>query len=224
MENNLDINKILKTYDQDKYNSTGITNAKLVAVALYDLEENKIEKTFENVVVALQKLFPGKFSLITYPDIPDTIRIDNSLRLDAKFHAEYITGNRPKGYKLTAMGRIVAEETIEQLYSSSKSIGKKKQLNPKIRNRYTKLVSGIVESDCFKKFSIKQYDEIMKFDVRRVLQCTLDTPSEKASANLTALKSMAFALKDITEYKKLANDVLEFFNYLETNWEKLEND
>ena len=64
MENNLDINKILKTYDQDKYNSAGITNAKLVAVALYDLEENKIEKTFENVVVALQKLFPGKFSLI----------------------------------------------------------------------------------------------------------------------------------------------------------------
>ena len=106
-----DINTALKPYEQEKYNAVGITNAKLAAVALYQLEENEIDKTFENVVVAFQRLFPGKFSLTTYPDIPDTIRVDNTLRLDAgKGHAEYLTGNRVKGYRLTTSGRLVADE------------------------------------------------------------------------------------------------------------------
>ena len=132
-----DINTALKPYEQEKYNAVGITNAKLAAVALYQLEENEIDKTFENVVVAFQRLFPGKFSLTTYPDIPDTIRVDNTLRLDAgKGHAEYLTGNRVKGYRLTTSGRLVAEETIQQLESSKLT---KQRLANKDRNKYTKI-------------------------------------------------------------------------------------
>ena len=220
METNL-IEK-LKAYKPEHY-SSGITNAKLAAVALLKLEEHDIEKTFENIVVALQKLFPGKFSLITYPDIPDTIRVDNTLRLDAgKNHAEYLTGNRPKGYRLTATGRMAAEETIQQLESSSTSKGKKQTISGTQRNRYTKLVSAVTQSECFKKFSTKQFSEINKFDVRRVLQCTLETPDEKAHGNLVALTDMTLKLKSIKEYEKLANDVLEFLNYLEGNWEQLQ--
>ena len=213
----------LKPFKPEQYFS-GFTNAKLAAVALLKLEENKVEKTFENVVVALQKLFPGKFSLITYPDIPDTIRVDNTLRLDAGKHSKYLTGNRPKGYKLTANGRLAAEETIQQLESSSTSKGKKQTLGGTQRNRYTKLVSAVTQSECFEKYSTKQFSEINKFDVRRVLQCTLETPSEKALANLKALKTMAIALSNIKEYEKLSSDVLEFFKYIEDNWEILQND
>ena len=108
----------LESYKEEQY-SSGITNAKLAAVALLKLEEIEVERTFENVVMALQKIFPGKFSLITYSKIPDTIRVDNTLRLDAgKGHAEYLTGNRPKGYKLTSNGRVAAEEAIQQIESS----------------------------------------------------------------------------------------------------------
>ena len=214
------INETLKTYDKNKY-STGITNAKLIAVGLYYLEENKIEKTFENVVVALQKLFPGKFSLITYPDIPDTIRIDNTLRLDAQNHSKYLTGNRPKGYKLTANGRIAAEETIQLLESSSSTKGKKSTISGTQRNRYTKLVSAVTQSDCFEKFSTKQFSEINQFDVRRVLQCTLETSDEKALANLEALKNMATSLNEIKEYETLSKNVLELLNYVKGNWKAL---
>ena len=210
-----------KAYKPEQY-STGITNAKLAAVALLQLEEQKIEKTFENVVVALQKLFPGKFSLITYPDIPDTIRVDNTLRLDAGNHSKYITGNRPKGYKLTAIGRIAAEETIEELKSDK--IGKKKGLGGIQRGRYSKLVGTVTQSDAFEKFSTKQFSEINKFDICRVLQCTLETPPEKLHANLEALKKMAISLSIIKEYEKLTHDVLEFFKYVEENWEMLQND
>ena len=210
----------LESFQSEKY-ATGITNAKLAAVALLKLEENEIEKTFENVVMTLQKLFPGKFSLITYPEIPDTIRVDNTLRLDAgKNHAEYITGNRPKGYRLTATGRVAAEDTVQQLMSSSKGI--KKPISGTQRNRYTKLVNGVTKTECLKKFSTQQLSEINKLDVRRTLHCTLETPDEKAHDNLDALIDMTLKLKPIKEYEKLANGVLKFLEYLEKNWEEFQ--
>mgnify|MGYP001125118496 CR=1 FL=1 len=49
----------LVSYRPEQY-SSGITNAKLAAVALLKLEEIEVERTFENVVVALQKLFLKK--------------------------------------------------------------------------------------------------------------------------------------------------------------------
>ena len=209
----------LTQYKPEQYTS-GITNAKLAAVALLKLEEHEIERTFENVVMALQKLFPGKFSLITYPEIPDTIRVDNTLRLDAgKNHAEYLTGNRPKGYRLTATGRVAAEDAIQQLESSK---GKKKPLGGTQRNRYTKLVNGVTKTECFNKFSTKQFSEINKLDVRRALHCTLETPEEKAHNNLDSLIDMTMKLQSIKEYEKLSNDVLSFLKYLEDNWEELQ--
>lgn len=209
----------LESYNPEKYST--VTNAKLAAVSLLKLEEHNIEKTFENVVVALQKLFPGKFSLITYPNIPDTIRVDNTLRLDAgKNHTEYLTGNRPKGYRLTATGRIAAEETICQLESSITQ--NKKTISSTQRNRYTKLIHAVAQSECFDKFSTKQFLKINKFDVRRVLHCTLETSEEKARDNLDALIDMTLKLKLIKEYEKLANDVLKFLKYLEDNWEELQ--
>jgi len=214
-----DILKNLKSYQPEQY-SSGITNAKLAAVALLKLEENNIEKTFENVVVALQKLFPGKFSLITYPDIPDTIRVDTTLRLDAgKNHAEYLTGNRPKGYRLTATGRMAAEETIQQLESSSQ---KGKNILRTDRNRYVKLVRAVKDTEAYEKFSTKQFSEINKLDSRRALHCTLETSDEKARNNLEALTKMALNLKPIKEYEELANEVIEFLKYLEDNWEALQ--
>ena len=45
------IENSLVTYEQEKYNSVGITNAKLAAVALYHLEEHEIERNWENLVV-----------------------------------------------------------------------------------------------------------------------------------------------------------------------------
>ena len=213
----------LVSYRPEQY-SSGITNAKLAAVALLKLEEIEVERTFENVVVALQKLFPGKFSLITYPNIPDAIRIDRTLRLHAGNQSKYLTGNSPKGYKLTAMGRIAAEKTIEELKSGKTSKGKKQTISGAQRNRYTRLVNAVTKSEAFEKFSTKQFSEIQRFDVCRALQCTLETPPEKILANLEALKTMATDLSSIKEYEKLTNDVLEFFNYIEENWEALQND
>ena len=115
------------------------------------------------------------------------------------------------------------EKTIEELKSGKTLKGKK----PKItfdRNRYTRLVNAVTKSEAFEKFSTKQFSEIQRFDVCRALQCTLETPPEKILANLAVLKTMATDLSSIKEYEKLTNDVLEFFNYIEENWEALQNE
>ena len=119
---------------------------------------------------------------------------------------------------------VAINETINELTSSKMIKGKKSILSGTQRNRYTKLVSAVTQSECFEKFSTKQLSEIKKFDVRRVLQCTLETPDEKAKANLEALKSMATALNEIKEYEVLSRNVLEFLRYIAENWEMLQND
>ncbi len=216
MKNNLTSN--LKTYKPEQY-SSGIPIAKLVAVAMFHMEEKKIPTNFENVVVSIQKLFPGKFSLLHYPEIPDTMRIDNTLRLDAQNHAKYIQGNRKKGYLLTGLGKNMAEETIDQLNSEIKSFRKKRV--GKDRKQETKVIGEILNSSAFEKFSTKQFSSINKFEVCDVLHGTLETNSSILQRNLETLIRYAESMKPIQEYEELATSALDFFKYLEDNWEAL---
>ena len=216
MENKI-IDK-LKPYLPEQY-SSGVTIAKLSAVAIYHMNEKNIPTNFENVVVSLQKLFPGKFSLLRYPDIPDTMRIDNTLRLDAQNHAQYIKGNRRKGYQLTGLGKSAAEETIELLQSGISPSSKPRVA--KFRKQETQLVSDIVNSSAFEKFSTKQFTLINKFEICDVLHGTLETSRKDLQRNLLTLVGHAESMKPIQEYEKLAISALEFLEYVEENWEKL---
>jgi len=213
-----DLIEKLKPYKPEQY-SSGITIAKLAAVAIFHMEKEGIPTNFENVVMSLQKLFPGKFSLLRYPEIPDTMRIDNTLRLDAQNHAQYIKGNRRKGYRLTGLGKSAAEETVDQLKSGTKSSGKNRV--GKSRKQETQLVSEITNSSAFEKFSTKQFSSINKFEVCDVLHGTLETNSKDLQRNLETLIGHAEYMKPIKEYEKLATSVLEFLKYLEENWEEL---
>jgi len=208
----------LKAYKPEQY-STGVPIAKLVAVAMFHMKEKKIQANFENVVVSIQKLFPGKFSLLSYPEIPDTMRIDNTLRLDAQNHAQYIVGNRKKGYQLTGLGKNIAEETIDQLNSGRKSSEKKRV--GKDRKQETKLISEISSSNAFEKFSTKQFSAINKFEICDVLHGTLETNSKILERNLETLIKYAESMKPIQEYEELAINALKFLKYIEENWEKL---
>jgi len=213
--------KNLKPYKPEQY-TTGITLDKLVTVGLLQLEEEKLEKSFDNVVVVLHRLFPEKFSLLTYPEYPDSIRVDNTLRLDAKKHSKYLTGNRVQGYELTSIGKITAEDTIAQLNSTNLKIIKK--ISTTQRNRATRAIGEIPHAEGFKKFLTKQFNDINRFDVCDVLHGTLETDNEKLLANLELLKRYATDIGTVKEYEKLSTDVLEFFKYIEDNWEVLTHD
>lgn len=51
---------------------------KLVVYSIYLLSVEKKEATFENIVAKCFQLFPEKFSLVGYPQWPDSARINKS--------------------------------------------------------------------------------------------------------------------------------------------------
>jgi len=212
----------LKSYLPHVYTSERLDN--LVTVGLLKLEEANLEQSFDNIVVILHKLFPEKFSLISFPEYPDSIRVDNTLRLDCK-HSKFLTGNRVKGFKLTSLGRIAAEDTIQKLQKKKSS--KKTEfirLTPQRRNRATRSINSLQSSDAFEKYSSKQFKQINKFDVCEVLHGTLDTNIEILRGNIDTLKRFANDLGKLSQYKKQIETVNKFLDFIETNYFKFNKD
>ena len=99
----------LKPFSSEKY--SGISLAELVTVGILKLNQSKLETNFENITVILHKLFPDKFSLTYFPEYPDTIRVDITIRVHCKERG-LVKGNRPKGFVLTGQGQILAEKAL----------------------------------------------------------------------------------------------------------------
>ena len=71
--------KKLKPYRESQYKN--IVQDQLAIFTMDLLEKKGVPLYFEYISVALFKLFPGKFSLITFKEFPDLYRISNMLRL-----------------------------------------------------------------------------------------------------------------------------------------------
>jgi len=205
----------LTPYPSSKYQ--GITLDRLVAVGINRLVIAGIESTFDNVVVVLHKLFPDKFSLVSFPEYPDSIRVDNTLRLDCR-HSQYVTGSRPNGFDLTEVGKIAAEDTLKQI-ESGKRTNITAEPTGERRNRATLLIRETRNSDAFRKFKLGQ--PLFKYDICDVLHGSLDTEESVLKQNLHTLQTYAKMLQPIREYRDLAQSVLQFLDFIMDHWEEL---
>lgn len=208
----------VRKYPAEHYN--GVRLDKLVTVAMLKLEEGGLETNFDNIVVILHKLFPDKFSLLSFPEYPDSIRVDNTLRLDCR-HSKFLTGNRIKGFHLTTLGRIAGEETFDDLETRrgrDRAVVERKDMR---RNIAVRSITAVAESEAFQKFSNKQYAEIRKFDICEVLHGTLDTSEEKLRNNFAVLRKYANDIGNSSQFKDLSLRVTAFFDYVEKHWEVL---
>ncbi len=71
--------KELKPYKEGQYKN--IIQDQLAIFTMDLLEKKRVPLYFEYISVALFKLFPAKFSLVTFKEFPDLYRISNMLRL-----------------------------------------------------------------------------------------------------------------------------------------------
>jgi hypothetical protein len=194
----------------------GFPLSRLAAVAIYTLSNSGIESSFNNIAIALFRMFPEKFKLVSFPEHPDFVRIDNTLRLDCS-HSNLAVGNRVKGFKLTEHGNMVAEETL-QLLKNNRKPGNIEERTESGRNRVTKLVNEVMESTSYQKFSSGRVSHIQKFEVVDLLHGTLDTDSKKLKANLNILIKYAQDLKDFEKYRNEASSVNDFLSHIKKNW------
>lgn len=207
--------KNLKPYEVGLYQ--GEARTKLTAVGILKLDDAEIEANFENIAVVLHKIFPENFSLMNFPEHPDTLRVWNQVKENTK--AGYIDGSLKKNsYMLTSKGRAVAEDLLRQIESGTMSQVKRSGWKD---NKYIKLVKGVSDTDGFEKFSDKRLKEIKKFDVCESLHCTLDADEFRLKRNLETLIRHASSTKKISNYADISESVLEYLQYIESNWEEL---
>ena len=111
--------KDLKPYKLELYQGEAL--AKLTTVGILKLHNAEIDANFENITVILYKLFPEKYSLVGFPEFPDTLRVNRAMTSHC-ITAGYIDGTlKRNSYFLTPKGRIVAEDLLDQIESGTMS-------------------------------------------------------------------------------------------------------
>ena len=208
--------KDLKPYKLELYQGEAL--AKLTTVGILKLHNAEIDANFENVTVILYKLFPEKYSLVGFPEFPDTLRVNRAMTSHC-ITAGYIDGTlKRNSYFLTPKGRIVAEDLLDQIESGTMSQRKRSDLK---QSKYIRLVKGVSDTTGFEKFSAKHLKEIKKFDVCESLHCTIDADEEHIKRNLEMLVLHANNTKKISNFTVISESVLEYLQYIESNWEEL---
>ena len=208
--------KDLKPYKLELYQGEAL--AKLTTVGILKLHNAEIDANFENITVILYKLFPEKYSLVGFPEFPDTLRVNRAMTSHC-ITAGYIDGTlKRKSYFLTPKGRTVAEDLLDQIESGTMS--QRKRSDEK-QHKYIRLVKGVSDTTGFEKFSAKHLKEIKKFDVCESLHCTIDADEEHLKRNLETLMFHANNTKKISNFTVISESVLEYLQYIESNWEEL---
>ena len=102
--------KSLKPYKEGQYKN--IIQDQLAIFTMDLLEKKGIPLYFEYIGVALFKLFPKKFALITFKEFPDLYRISNMLRLRLRpSDRNWAVGNIKTNFSITPLGKEIAKET-----------------------------------------------------------------------------------------------------------------
>jgi len=186
-------------------------NNRLAVYALGILEENGMPRTQEAISVALFLMFPEKFSMVGFPQYPDTERVNRTLLQLGQKYRNWATGNRHVGYTLNDAGHHVLDQTKVFLRDPGLQAPKKK--TPRIRTRDPNAeIMEIQESNLFRAFSTKHTENVNEYDFWELMQAFPYTPR-------AALRNR---FKEMREAARLAanNQVMEFLRWVQGTYSK----
>jgi hypothetical protein len=178
----------------------------LVTYCVFLVLQEKKEATFESVVAKCFELFPQKYSLIGYPQWPDSARV-NKAWLRCRTDCKYISGSVKNGFSITSKGLEIIEGVQKKLnrpFQEQDALRTKKGI---ARSREEQFINELEKSDVFKRYIVKRENtEISHFELCDVLYCTLESSAKSLNNNLDMLKEFATKLnkKDILSFLLLA--------------------
>ncbi len=126
---------------------------RLVLFAVNFLETKNVEPTFDKIVATAFKLFPNKFSLIGFPEYPDSNVIRECVHLHCTKSKHWLNGNLRSAYKVTDKGTYFLDETKKMLDGKIK-ITKTHSVTPK--RKETTFINLLKKSSAYKKYLNKQ--------------------------------------------------------------------
>ncbi|MDI6788331.1 MAG: hypothetical protein QME51_08165 [Planctomycetota bacterium] len=200
-------------YDEKIY--TAIKNQDLMLFGIYSIIRNSETCTFERLVAECFSNFPIVFGFRRYPNWPDSLKFDRSLRTLRE--QGLIVGGMggkysPGEISLTEFGEKKAREIKIELNNIKHIIVNRR---PKTTGRSIddKLIDYLKSTSQFKKFiNDRNVFSISEPEFRNILRCTLETPQRVLKQNLEYYKNLA---KPYNE-----TQVLEFLDHCENLFSK----
>lgn len=179
----------LQSIPHHKYENVGLDHLVMYTVA--ELERIGADLSFENVVVAALKLFPRKFSLPGFPRYPDGKRVHDSLFRCTYKDKKWLGGKTRQGFAITDRSRIFITEAQDLL---SGETSEKAKTHSQTRRKEL-LLTELVSSPAYAKFTEGRGDLISESDLCYLLQGTLDSSPEILRQNLVSLKKFVEELE-----------------------------
>lgn len=199
------------SFDPRLYKSSSLDE--LVTYSIYILLEENKEATFEKVVAKSFEIFPDKFSLVGYPQWPDSARVNKSwLRCRTDF--KYIKGSVKTGFKLTSKGLDAVARVQQRLKSPRSERFSLSQKKTHARTKEEQFINELEKSEVFQRYLEDHEDaEISHFEFCDMLYCTLESSAHILKDNLNKLKEYS------QKYKR--SDLFNFLLFAEKKFARL---
>lgn len=169
-------------------------NADLITFAIYSISRNNETCTFERLVAECFTKFPKAFSFKRYPQWPDSLKFDRSLRT-LRQKGLLIGGAggsySPGEFQLTDFGTGKAK-AIEKTLLSGSNLNLKRKTDERPRSMDEKTLKYLKENILYKKYQNDPSNFIItESEFRSLLRCTLETPERIIKQNLIYYKNVA---------------------------------
>jgi len=93
-------------------------NEALAALAVYSvhwLRAWQLRPTLEAITVLNHRLFPERFSMVSFPEYPDAIRTLRSLLQGGPKYRGWLSGSNRAGYSITPSGKALVDELLRRI-------------------------------------------------------------------------------------------------------------
>ncbi|EKD56380.1 MAG: hypothetical protein ACD_58C00209G0003 [uncultured bacterium] len=190
----------------NKFDYISIQVNNLIIFGIYSIESKDEKCTFERLVAECFNLFPCSFCFSRYPQWPDSLKFDRSLRT---LREEGLIVGNPRGlFSLTKFGKKIAEDTARLL-----KIGVKNKVQPLKMKRDAEInfINTFKMSSLFQKFlKNKSTFVISEMEVRNLVHCTLETPLRIVKQNMVYAEKLSkeFNEKLLCQFLNLCNQKL----------------
>lgn len=175
----------MSAFDEKLYQRIEI--GKQIVFAIYSVNRNGEECSFERLVKECFTLFPKTFGFYRYPQWPDSLRLDRPLRTLRE--KGWITGSPKTVFSVTRFGEQVAREVERTLTGKSIPDGPIRTI---AKGQEAKLIDELKQNPVYARFQQdREHFSISETELRRMLHCTLETPLRVVKDSLQYYRNLA---------------------------------
>ncbi len=193
-----------ESYPEHLYSEIAL--AALAAFAILRLRELHIPNTFENLAIALFKLFPEKFSLVGFSQYPDAASVGRTLLQLGPKYRNWARGSVQKGFVLTEAGNDKALQVASLLSGAQASDARRARSRTSLPRTMdlSKDIRAIEESSLFRQWKAGAINQNNPLDLFDLLGAFAYTPARVLIDRIKTLEIIA------TELER--QDILDFLS------------